>query len=188
MGCAYAAPRAIRQSIRHCATRLKPPGAKLTAASEINPLLGRTLAPGLHGYEDVTIGDRIDTATALVSEAAIDAFAALTGDRFEIHMTTEGAARHGFPARVAHGLLVLSLIDGLKNQCPARFHALASLGWDWSFRRPVFAGDSIHAQITLQAKRPTSRPDRGILTLAFEVQNQHGAVVQLGTNQLMAYR
>lgn len=148
----------------------------------------RPLLPGKHGYDAVAPGDRIETGTVTVTPGMIDHFASLTGDRFEIHMTDEGAARHGFPARVAHGLLVLSLVDGLKNQCPAQFHALASLGWDWSFRRPVFAGDTIRATITVKAKRPTLKPDRGILTLEFEVTTRTGEIVQRGTNQLMAYR
>ncbi|WP_363262176.1 MaoC/PaaZ C-terminal domain-containing protein [Mesorhizobium sp.] len=46
-----------------------------------------------------------------------------TRDRFEIHMSDEAALRHGFPASVAHGLLVLSLVDGLKNNAVARFRA-----------------------------------------------------------------
>jgi 3-hydroxybutyryl-CoA dehydratase len=146
------------------------------------------LSEGRYGFDDVTRGDSIETGRVTVTAAIIDRFAELTGDRFEIHMTLEGARRHGFSERVAHGLLVLSLVDGLKNQCPAQFHALASLGWDWSFRRPVLAGDTIGATITVREKRPTGKPDRGILTLDFDVTNQSGETVQRGTNQLMAYR
>lgn len=148
----------------------------------------RLLPPGLHAYDAVEIGDRIETGSIMVTAEAIDTFAALTGDRFEIHLSDAGARNHGFPARVAHGLLILSLIDGKKNQCPARFHALAALGWDWSFRKPVFAGDTISAVMRVEAKRPTSNPLRGVLTLGFEVTNQHGTLVQKGRNQLMAYR
>ncbi len=146
------------------------------------------LAPGLHDFDRVQIGDRIATGSTVVSAGAIAAFAALTGDRFEIHLSDAGAQRHGFPHQVAHGLLVLSLVDGLKNQCAAKFHALASLGWDWSFRKPVFAGDVIRAVLEVEGKRPTSNPGRGVLTIGFEVSNQHGEVVQKGRNQLMAYR
>lgn len=146
------------------------------------------LTEGRYGFDDVTRGDSVETSRVTVTAAMIDRFAELTGDRFEIHMTVEGAQKHGFSARVAHGLLVLSLVDGLKNQCPAQFHALASLGWDWSFRRPVMAGDTIGATITVRDKRATGKLDRGILTLEFEVTNQTGETVQLGTNRLMAYR
>ena len=147
-----------------------------------------TLAPGLYDFDQAQIGDRIETGMTEVSVARITAFAALTGDYFEIHLSDEGAQRHGFPRQVAHGLLVLSLVDGLKNQCDAQFNALASLGWDWAFRKPVFAGDVIRAVMVVQARRPTSNPSRGVLTIGFEVLNQSGEVVQKGRNQLMAYR
>ncbi|MGN6534320.1 MAG: MaoC family dehydratase, partial [Mesorhizobium sp.] len=94
-------------------------------------------------YEDVEAGDWFETSGCVVSVEMIDAFAALTGDRFEIHMDEAAARCHGFTGRVAHGLLVLSLVDGLKNQAEARFRAIASLGWDFRFERPVLAGDTI---------------------------------------------
>ena len=146
------------------------------------------LPPGLHDFDQVQIGDRIATGSAVVSAETIAVFAALTGDHFEIHLSDEGAQRHGFPRQVAHGLLVLSLVDGLKSQSAAQFHALASLGWDWSFRKPVFAGDTISAVMVVEGKRPTTNPGRGVLTIGFEVSNQAGNVVQKGRNQLMAYR
>lgn len=145
----------------------------------------RDLPPGKHRYGAVGPGDRIRTGTATVTAEAIDAFAALTGDRFVIHVDEAAARARGFDGRVAHGLLVLSLVDGLKNQTPAQFDAIASLGWDWRFAAPVIAGDTIGATITVTAKRMTSRPDRGILTLDVSVRTGDGREVQRGTNQLM---
>ena len=103
-------------------------------------------------------------------------------------MDEAAARRHGFTGRVAHGLLVLSLVDGLKNQAEARFRAIASLGWDFRFERPMLAGDTIRARIAVAGKRVTSKPDRGILTLRFAVANQKGEIVQSGENRLMVYR
>ncbi len=154
----------------------------------MSPPESRLLPPGRYGFDAVAPGNRIETGRHTITAADIDGFAALSGDRFEIHMSDTAAQEYGFPARVAHGLLVLSLIDGLKNLAPAQFDAIASLGWQWSFRRPVFIGDTIGATITIEAKREVTKPDRGILTLAFEVTNQHGETVQDGSNQLLAYR
>ncbi|MBN9073216.1 MAG: MaoC family dehydratase [Rhizobiales bacterium] len=149
---------------------------------------GSALAPGRYFLEDVEIGDRIETDALTLEGEHIDRFADLTGDRFEIHVSEEGAARHGFPARVAHGLLILSLVDGLKNQAAAQFAAVASLGWDWKFAAPVFPGDTIRALLTVRGKRETRRPERGILTIDFTVLNQRGETVQLGVNTLMVLR
>lgn len=146
------------------------------------------LIAGQYGFDDVGLNDKIETAVVTVTPAMVDTFADLTGDRFEIHLSDAAAQRHGFTARVAHGLLVLSLIDGLKNQCAAQFRAIASLGWEWSFRAPVLCNDTIQATLTIVEKRPTSRPDRGILRLEVTGINQRDEVVQKGHNLLMVYR
>lgn len=142
----------------------------------------------LYFFEDIEIGDVIETASLTITTDQIDRFADLTGDRFEIHMSEEGAARHGFPSRVAHGLLILSLVDGLKNQADAQFAAVASLGWDWKFVAPVLPGDVIRVCMTVTGKRETKRPDRGILTIQFDVVNQDAKTVQSGINTLMVRR
>ncbi|RRH93312.1 hypothetical protein EH240_29920 [Mesorhizobium tamadayense] len=148
---------------------------------------GRLIAQGL-SYGDIAVGDWYETGAVAVTEQMIESFAELTGDRFEIHMSVAGAQRHGFQARVAHGLLVLSLVDGLKNQAQAGFRAIASLGWDWTFAAPVVAGDEIRARIVVAGKRETRNAARGILALRFVVTNQRGETVQSGDNKLMVYR
>jgi acyl dehydratase len=139
-------------------------------------------------FEDAAVGDRYSTGGIVVTEALIAAFAGLSGDFFDLHVDDEFARGLGFPGRVAHGILGLALTDGLKNRAEYRFHGVASLGWNWKFTGPILIGDRIQAEITVQGKRETRRKDRGILTLAFEVKNQRGEVVQQGTNELMVLR
>jgi acyl dehydratase len=40
----------------------------------------------------------------------------------------------------------------------------------------VFCNDTIHVEMTVIAKRETSKPDRGIVTFRHEVKNQAGEV------------
>ena len=150
--------------------------------------MSRALAPGRYGLDALAPGDWYETGETEVTAAKIDAFAALTGDRFEIHMDDAAARSHGFPGRVAHGLLVLSLLDGLKNEAPVQLRAVASLGWDWSFRRAVFIGDRLRARIEVRATRPVKDPGRGILTLGLTATDAEGRVVQEGTTLLMMDR
>jgi 3-hydroxybutyryl-CoA dehydratase len=145
----------------------------------------RLLPPGPHAYADLRAGDRIETGAATITGAMIDAFADLSGDRFELHMSKSAAEALGFPDRVAHGLLVLSVVDGLKNGAGPVLPAVASLGWDWTFSAPVLIGDTVRATVTIAEKRSTRRPDRGILRLAFDVANQRGETVQKGSNLMM---
>jgi 3-hydroxybutyryl-CoA dehydratase len=146
------------------------------------------LAAGQYYYDDVEPGHWYETPAIILQGEQIDAFAKLSGDFFAIHMDDRAAQELGFPRRIAHGLLVLALTDGLKNQSQTTFHAVASLGWNWKFLRPVFVGDQLTVKIAIVDKIATRKLHRGIVNLAFEVTNQEGAIVQSGTNQLMVLR
>ena len=139
-------------------------------------------------FEDTAVGERFATGGIVVTETHVMNFAGLTGDFFDLHVDDEFARRLGFPGRVAHGILGLAIVDGLKNRAETRFRAVASLGWNWKFTRPILIGDRIHAEIEISGKRETRRADRGILVLSFQVKNQRGEVVQEGTNELMVLR
>ncbi len=115
----------------------------------------------------------------------IDQFAALTGDHYAIHIDRDAARGKGFDDRVAHGLLVLSLVDGLKNNADAKLDGLVSLGWNWRFDLPVLAGDTIQCDMKIAAKRITRSRDRGIVRIEFEVSNESGQLVQSGHNELL---
>lgn len=58
--------------------------------------------------------------------------------------------------------------------------AVAILSTSWKFLLPVFLGDTLTAQITVTAARPTSRGDRGIVTFNIDLTNQQAQVVQQG--------
>lgn len=152
---------------------------------EITP--DRQLPAGDYWYEDLRVGDWYETGHLVVTEAHIVAFAGLSGDFFDVHMDDEFARAQGFPSRIAHGLLVLSLIDGLKNRASARIMAVASLGWNWRFVAPVFPEDRIGARITVAEVR-ISRKGQGIVTLHLEVRQQEGTVVQQGETILLVRR
>ena len=144
------------------------------------------LQAGLVTYEDLSIGDYFYTRNIDITETHIVNFAGISGDFFDVHMDREFALSKGFSGKIAHGLLILSLVDGLKNRAPTQLNAIASLGWEnWEFKAPVCAGDSINCKITIAAKRKTSRGERGIVKLFFEVFNNQCILVQTGTNNLL---
>lgn len=145
----------------------------------------RLLPPGLHPAASLRPGDSIETGAVEVTGGMIDAFANLTGDSHPLHLDREAATRFGYPERVAHGLLVLSLIEGLKSSAPARIDAYASGGWTVTFRRPVLLGDTIRARFSITQLR--SAPDgQTVIELAMEARNQRDEVVQRGTTRLIA--
>jgi len=143
------------------------------------------LVPGEYGFNDLQIDDSYQTNGVTVTEAHVVGFAGLSGDLFDVHMDDEFAQAAGFPGRIAHGLLGLSLADGLKTRCAVRLKGIATLSWNWSFRAPLLIGDRIHVEVRIQAKRVTKRSDRGIVTLAMKVVNGRKEVVQEGETLLL---
>ncbi len=136
---------------------------------------------------DLTIGLCYETSGFVVTEAHIVNFAGLSGDFFDLHMDDVYAREQGFPARVAHGLLCLALVDGLKNRADIRIDAIATLEWQYRFPGAVYAGDRIRAKITVLETRPTKDGKRGVVKLKFEVINQDGKIVQEGVNTLLVH-
>jgi acyl dehydratase len=146
---------------------------------------GRELSAGEYGYDALETGDHYRTAGITITEAHVVGFAGISGDLFDVHMDDEFARQAGFPGRIAHGLLGLSLADGLKTRSKVRLKGIATLNWNWSFRGPLLIGDRIHVDIAVHAKRPTRKPGRGIVTLRMRVVNQRSETVQEGETQLL---
>jgi 3-hydroxybutyryl-CoA dehydratase len=146
---------------------------------------GRLLAPGMYDLNDLAIGDHFVTSGMTVTEAHVVNFAGVSGDMYDIHLDDVAAQQAGFPGRIAHGLLGLALADGLKTRSAVRMSALATLGWNWSFRAPLLIGDRIHVEIEVVGTRVTKRVDRGIATLRLKMLNQRGEIVQDGETLLL---
>jgi acyl dehydratase len=132
-------------------------------------------------FEDYAIGDEFITPGRTVTEADVVMFAALTGDYNRVHTDAEYMKDSIFGERIAHGMLGLSLVNGLKYRTDYDSDGvMAFLGLTWTFSGPIRFGDTIHAVIRITSKRETSKPDRGILVQAIQVFNQHGQIVQEG--------
>ena len=139
-------------------------------------------------YEEIAVGLSWETPGITVTESHILTFAGLTGDFYDLHVDDDYARSLGYPGKVAHGLLGLALADGLKNRSSVRLAAIVSLGWRWSFTGPILPGDRIGATISVTAMRETRRPERGIVTLEFDLWNGRRETVQRGENDMMVHR
>jgi acyl dehydratase len=65
---------------------------------------------------------------------------------------------------------------------------MAFVGLRWKFKGPIKIGDTIRVRAKVLAKKETSKPDRGVITLDRKVLNQRGEVVQEGETDLMVER
>ena len=142
-----------------------------------------------HWYEDYAIGTSFVTPARTIGETEVSMFAMLTGDYNRLHTDAEYMKDSVFGERIAHGLLGLSIVNGLKYRTDMDPDAIiAFLGLEWAFSAPIRFNDTIHAVISVAAMRETKSPERGIITFAIEVRNQHDALVQKGTMTMMVKR
>ncbi len=133
--------------------------------------------PFRHHYDELTIGETLETAARTVSLEDIEHFAHFTGDTFYAHMDEAAAkANPFFPGRVAHGYLLLSFAAGLFVE-PSPGPVLANYGLDkLRFIKPVVPGDAIRARLTVKEKSPR-KPEYGEVRWDVEVTNAAGEIV-----------
>lgn len=136
-------------------------------------------------FQELAIGDEWRSPARTVTEADVVAFAGLSGDFNAIHVDVEHASRTPFRKPIAHGLLGMAISSGLTSQAP-RVNTLAFLSiLEWSFREPIFFGDTIHVITSVEALEERARGRRGVVTWRRRLINQRGEVVQEGRTQTL---
>lgn len=140
-------------------------------------------------WEDLSEGDVIESAGMTITDAHLVNWAGLTGDIVSLHLDEEYASETPFGQRIGHGPLTLSLALGLITQRGYFSNVAAWLGLDGvRAKKPVFIGDTIHAEATLRVARETSKPGVGIWTFDYVVLNQRGETVMVFETSFMLLR
>ena len=126
-------------------------------------------------FDDLRIGDAMESSGRTVTEYDVVSFAALTGDWHPQHADAAWAAESPFGRRIAHGMLVISYALGLLPIDPRVVLALRSLDGA-VLKRPVGLGDTIRVRAKAAEKRPLGE-ETGLVTLAVRILNQGDELV-----------
>ena len=130
-------------------------------------------------FEDFQVGEKVVTRARTITETDIVSFAALTGDWYPLHTDVEYAKKGPFGERIAHGLLVLSVANGLLPLYDMAI--IAFYGMDKvRFTAPTKIGDTIHVELEVVDKQDKGELG-GVVTLKESVKNQRGEPVTLST-------
>jgi acyl dehydratase len=143
--------------------------------------------PGL-SFEDLQVGEEYRSPGRTVTEADIVIFAGLSGDYNVLHTDAEHMKSSLFGERIAHGLLVLSIQQGLleRGRPPRAQEQL--VGLKWKFKGPVKIGDTLHVRARIAGKRDSDKPEWGVVTVERDVLNQLGEIVQSGETEHLVGR
>ena len=140
-------------------------------------------------YEEFNPGDRFISPARTVTETDVVAFAGLSGDFNPLHTDESYARGTPFGARIAHGMLVVSMATGMANWTGVfEGTTIALVEQVIRYKGAVRFGDTIHLELTVAEKKETSKPDRGVVILDTLVLNQSGQTVIEGQWTLMMKR
>ncbi len=136
-------------------------------------------------FEEVEIGDSLETAGRTVTEADIVNFANVSWDHFYAHTDKTSLSGTIFDQPVAHGYFILSAAAGLFVS-GKKGPVIANYGLEnASFFKPVYAGDTIVVYLTAKEKINRGVKGRnvpsGVVKWLVEVVNQREEVVCVAT-------
>lgn len=133
-------------------------------------------------FEDFHPGLSLVTPGRTITESDVMAFAGLSGDYNPIHTDAEFAKTTPFGQRVAHGLLGLSIALGLATRSGTLEGSVLAFREivDWKFVKPVFFGDTIHAELEVSETRDLPSMNAGFVNLNVRVKNQRDELVMKG--------
>ncbi|MBT3313676.1 MAG: dehydratase [Anaerolineae bacterium] len=138
-------------------------------------------ARGLY-FEEFEVGQKMVSPGRTITESDVVGFSGVTGDFNQIHTDAEYAANSPFGARVAHGLLGLSIASGLALRTGVLegtimlFREITS----WKFVKPMYFGDTIHVEMEIITTKALKRMGGGKVELQFDVKNQKDDTVMKG--------
>ena len=136
-------------------------------------------------FEEYTDDWSFTTESVTITDEMITTFVDLCGYNTPTFLNREYAGKN-YAGRLAPGMFVMALAEGLcLNAGITRRRGIFAMEVHPKFLKPSYAGDTITNHITLQSKRLTSKPDRGVVITHHDVKNQKGEVVIAYTSTRM---
>lgn len=129
-------------------------------------------------WNDLEVGQKLKTIGRSIFETDVISFIGTTGMQ-EVLFNNLEYIEHESPTgkRIAPGLLVLAIAEGLVMGATLQKTGFAFLSMDFSIKGPVEIGDTIHVELEVTEARPTSKGNRGLVRTHNKIVNQRGEVV-----------
>ena len=137
----------------------------------------KTVGIGFY-WDDLSVGETFQTLKRTITDADIVQFIGVTGMVETLFTDLTFSEHHGaMKGRVAPAACTYTIIEGLLCQSTMQTTGLALLEVEQKILKPVFAGDTVHAEVEVVGLRATSKGGRGIVTTMNNIVNQKGETV-----------
>lgn len=137
-------------------------------------------------FSEFKVGQEFTTGRRTITETDVVMFAGLSGDYNPLHTDAVFAEKTPFKQRIAHGMLTVSISTGL-SQTLGIFEGttIALMQQSFTYKAPVFFGDTIHLKMTVQSCHPSSKGGKGRVVFRSEIFKQDGTLVNEGEWMVM---
>jgi len=124
-------------------------------------------------YDEFEVGAVYPSQARTVTEADVVNFAGLSGDFNPLHTDAEFGKSTPMGERIAHGVLILAMATGMANWMGIfEGTTIALMEQVTRYKGVVKFGDTVRLEMEVIEKKPTSKPDRGVVKIAVRVKNQ----------------
>ncbi len=137
-------------------------------------------------FSEFEVGQVFTSGGRTITEADVVAFAGISGDFNPLHTDQTFAEKTPFGQRIAHGMLCASVSTGLA-QTLGIFEGttLALMSQTFEYKAPVFFGDTIRLQMTVEQTTPSSKGGRGVVVFRSDILKQDDTVSTSGKWTIM---
>jgi acyl dehydratase len=133
-------------------------------------------------FSEFEVGQEFTSMGRTITEADVVSFAGISGDFNPLHTDQSFAEKTPFGQRIAHGMLSASISTGL-GQTLGIFEGttLALMSQVFTYKAPVFFGDTIRLRLTVDSVKASSKGGKGTVVFSSDILKQDDTVVVAGS-------
>jgi acyl dehydratase len=133
-------------------------------------------------FGELVVGTEFVGTGRTLTESDLSIACMISGDWHPIHSDEGYARRRGLPGRLFQGSFGILIATGMATALPHFSDEIVGATGirEWSYRAPLFVGDTVHVRSVIVSKRVTSDCKRAISERTLSLINQKDAVVQEG--------
>jgi acyl dehydratase len=133
-------------------------------------------------FHELVVGSEFIGAGRTLTEADLSIACMVSGDWHPIHSDECYAKEHGLPGRLFQGSFGIFIATGMATKLPHFSDEIVGATGirEWTYRAPIFIGDTVHVRSVILSKRITSDGRRAIIERTLSLINQNSTVVQEG--------